>query len=403
MIRERLPGARQRPAWFDPSIARILRQNETVMAATGPLHLEQVTAELAGAEVQRTLEAEDSLWFEWWFEELAHAAAERVRSCAAGESDAWQAPWRLLHGLAAIGSPALRSAALQAADGAASALSSGQSAAQPGWLPLCPGGAVTGQIWTMRDDYRTRFAVLAECGYPSGGEIRGADPNVFLFDIDACGFPVLAGAAVFDSPEEAAAAWRQGKGDTAESGRPELVTEYAQLDCLVHCEMSADGMFQGREPRAVTDNLFRAQRRVHDIAEAMTKRGQRWPEERDLFHGRDTESEVAAKAFSTWYEQRHGREPHQEAIRWLAEDWLEGTLPACANAVSPHRVRRQITALDDEWLPDEPATSAARKLLPEWTRWNGEQAGVPRHLIERSAAVAEGQPWDEGECPAYAF
>ena len=56
--------------------------------------------------------------------------------------------------------------------------------------------------------------------------------------------------------------------------------------------------------------------------------------------------------------------------------------------------------MNDDWLPGEPTTEAAYELLPEWVRWNGEQAGVARHLVERSAAVAEGQPWDPGECPA---
>jgi hypothetical protein len=47
--------------------------------------------------------------------------------------------------------------------------------------------------------------------------------------------------------------------------------------------------------------------------------------------------------------------------------------------------------MDDDWLPEEPATAAAYKLLPEWGRWNGEQADVPGPLIERSVAVAERQ------------
>jgi hypothetical protein len=52
-------------------------------------------------------EAKRGLWFEWWFEELVRAAADRVKAEAAGEGGGWQAPWRLLHGLAAIGPPAL--------------------------------------------------------------------------------------------------------------------------------------------------------------------------------------------------------------------------------------------------------------------------------------------------------
>jgi hypothetical protein len=323
---------------------------------------------------------------------------------AVGDGDAWQAPWRLLHGLAAIGSPALRSAALQMAKDAAGVLASGQASAQPAWLSQCPDGAVTGQVWTMRDDYRTRFAVLAECGYPGeDAGPRGTDPHVFLFDIDACGFVALAGAAAFDSLEQAAAAWRQGKGDTAENARPELVTEYAQLDCLVHREVSPDGFFRGGEPRALTDNLFRANRRIHDIAEVLARQGQQWPEHRNLHRERDTEIETAAKDFAIWYARRHGNEPHQEAIRWLAEDWLLGTLPGYGNAVSPHRVKHLTAYMDDDWLPDEPATKAAKDLLPEWVRWNGELAHVPEHLIERSAAIAEGKPWNADECPVFAF
>jgi len=404
-LRDQLSVERQRPKWFDPSIAAILQHSQTLMTAAGPRELEQATAELTGAEVHRALREERAgLWFDWWFQELARAAGERVAAEAAGNGDVWQAPWRLLHGLAAIGSPALRSAALQAAEAAAGMLAPEQAATQPEWLSRCPDGAVTGQVWVMHDGYRTRFAVFAESGYPSAGSPHGADPHIFLLDIDACGFATLAGAAAFDSLEQAAAAWRQGKGDSAGDARPEPVTNYTQLDCLVHCDLGPEGPFRGGEPRAVTDNLFRASRRVHDIAQAMAAQGHPWgPEHEQLYAGRDGEVEAAAQAFSAWYARRHGSEPHGEAVRWLAADWLQGTLPGYGNAVSPHRVKHLLAYMDDDWRPEEPATKAAYELLPEWVRWNGEQAGVPRHLIERSAAVAEGQPWPAGECPAFAF
>lgn len=402
---DQLFGPPKRPGWFDPSIARILGQGEAVMAATGPRELEKVTAELTGGEVYWALrEVRAGLWFEWWFRELARAAGERVKAEAARDGGGWQAPWRLLYGLAAVGSPELRSAAMQALKDAAGALAPGQASAQPGWLALCPGSAVTGGIWTMRDGYRTRFAVLAECGYPgSDAGPGGADPHVFLFDIDACGFVTLAGAAVFDSLEQAAAAWRQGKGDTAGSARPEPVTEFGQLDCLVHCEVSPDGIFRGGEPRAFTDNLFRAGRRIHDIADAMARQGHQWPGHRSLYRDRSAENEATAKAFGVWHARRHGSQPHLDAVRWLAADWLQGTLPGYGHAVSPHRVKNLLAYMDDDWLPGEPATADAYELLPEWVRWNGEQAGIPGHLIERSAAVAQGQPWNADECPASAF
>lgn len=394
-LRDQLFGPPQRPAWFDPSIARILREDEMIMAAAGPRQLEQVAAELTGAEVYQALrEAQGGLWFEWWFQELARAAGEHVMAKAAEGDDAWQAPWRLLHGLAAIGSPALRSIAMQAAEDAAGTLAS----AQPDWLPLCPDGAVTGRIWTMRDDYRTRFAVLAECGYPGG-----VDPHVLSFDIDACGFVALAGTEVFDSLEQAAAAWRRSKADAAETAHPEPVTRSAQLDCLMHCEVSPGGMFRGRESRAFTDSLFRADRRIHEIVQVMAEQQQLSPEHRNVYRDRDAEIKAAAKAFTVWYAEHHGSEPHQQATSWLADDWLIGTLPGHGNAVSPHRVKQLMLYMEDDWLPEEPATRAAFELLPEWVRWNGEQAGVPRHLIERSATVAQGQPWDADECPVFVF
>ena len=131
---DQLAGPRERPAWFGPSIGRILCQQDAVIAATGPRKLEQVVTELAGAEVYWALnEAKRGLWFEWWFEELVRAATDRVRAEAAGEGGGWQAPWRLLHGLAAIGSPALRSAVMQAVKDVGRALTRQQSSAAPDW------------------------------------------------------------------------------------------------------------------------------------------------------------------------------------------------------------------------------------------------------------------------------
>lgn len=396
---DQLAGPRERPAWFGPSIGRMLRPQDAVMAATGPRELEQAAAELAGAEVYWALnEARSGLWFEWWFEELVRAAADRVKVGAAGEGGGWQVPWRLLHGLAAIGSPALRTAVMQAVKDAGRALTRQQSAVAPDWLGLCPDGSVTGGIWAMRDDYRTRFAVLAECGYPGG-----VDPHVFLLDIDACVAVTPADAAVFDSVDQAAAAWREGKGDTARTACPEPVTDYSQLGFLVRCDASPNGPFRGNESRGHADNLFRANRRIHDIAGAMAGRGHRWPDESGSRRDHVGTAEVMATAFGDWFARRHGREPSGEAVRWLAGDWVTGTLPGYENAVSPHRVRAILAYMDDDWRPEEPATIAAYELLPEWVRWNGEEAGVPGPLIERSAAVAERRQSDISDCPSFRF
>src|SRR2546421_8771957 len=56
------------------------------------------------------------------------------------------------------------------------------------------------------------------------------------------------------------------------------VTDYSRLGFLVRCAASPDGPFRGDESRGCADNLFRASRRIHDIAGAMAGRGHRWPD-----------------------------------------------------------------------------------------------------------------------------
>ena len=93
-----------------------------------------------------------------------------------------------------------------------------------------------------------------------------------------------------------------------------------------------------------------------------------------------------ADPFTRWYAGRHGREPDQEAVETLAEEWLEGMLPGTEHAVSPHRTE-YFRELISGWQ-DDPVTDAALALLPEWVRWNGEQAGVPAPLIDRAVSAA---------------
>ena len=70
----------------------------------------------------------------------------------------------------------------------------------------------------------------------------------------------------------------------------------------------------------------------------------------------------------------------------LAEEWLGSMLPGTEHAVSPRRsaaFRDQITS----WWDDQDAAGAL-SLLPEWIRWNGEQAGLPPDLISDAVALA---------------
>lgn len=372
----------ERPEWFDTSIAGVLDQAGAALTAQGPRQLEQATAELLGAELYRALhDKRRGMWFDWLFQELADSAAVRVREESRRQAGAWEGPWRLLHGLTSIGSPALRSVAQDALALAAKGLPAGMVAEEPEWLGQLPHVAATGEVWEMHDAYGTRFAVIAGFCYPGG-----ADESVFLFDIDACGDIRLADAGVFDDVDQAAATWRAVQGEAAAGALPSLVEMAERLYCLAYLD-AGEEILIGSEPRAVMDNWFRARRRIHDLAEVLGKRGTPLPETKSLFRGIDTTP--MEEAFTGWYERRHGTAPDPEVVGAVAEEWLEGTLPGTWHATSPHRAEYQLSLISD-WIPGHPVTAAAKALLPEWVRWNGEQAGLAEHLIDRAAAAAAG-------------
>ncbi len=387
-------GPRRRPAWFDSATKAVLDQTDVVMAARGPRELEQVAAELLGAELHRVLREErQGMWFSWWFEELTDAATARIQEAAGIRDGAWEPPWRLLHGLTSIGSPALRSIAQTAVDRAKKKLP-GDAAArqQPDWLGQLARITATGEVWEMRDAYGTRIALIAGFSYPDG-----VDRSVFLFDIDACGIVEIVHAGVFDDVQQAATAWRALVGDTAGNARPERVETAERLLCLVHYDLGED-ILRGSESRTVLDNWFRVRRRVHDLAEALRKQGMPLPTALSLYH--DLDPDPMAAAFTRWHVQRHGSEPDPEAVDALAQEWMEGALPDTWHAASPHRVEFQLSLIDD-WIPDDPVTVAAKALLPEWVRWHGEQAGLPEHLIDRGVAVATGGVRSAPDCAGH--
>src|SRR3954451_18008333 len=385
---ESLAGPRDRPEWFDDSVTGVLDRSEAALAARGPRELGGATAGLLGTELHRAINEEPrGLRLDWWFEHLVEAAVARIR-VEAGRDGAWQAPWWLLHGLTSVGPPALAAAAQTALGRARKELAKDAYQSQPGWLRLLPQISATGEVWQMRDVYGARFAVIAGFTYPDG-----TDRSVFLFDIDACGLVDLAGAGVFDDVDQAAVVWRATVGDAADHADPAPVVTGDQLSCLVHCQTGED-MVKGTEPRAVMDNWFRARRRTHDLARTLRKRGMTLPEARNLFT--DVDTKPTAEAFTAWYRAAHGTEPDPEAVDALAAEWLEGALPGTQHAASPHRARYLLTLIDD-WIPDHPVTVGAKALLPEWVRWNGEQAGLPGDLLDRARPGAPGGPWPEAD------
>ena len=154
------------------------------------------------------------------------------------------------------------------------------------------------------------------------------------------------------------------------------------LAWLSHAEHS-EGLIDEREQGALLDDYFRGPRRIQDITRKLGGRHAELPQ---------GDPAAAQKAFTAWYSTRHGDVPDQGAVEALAEEWLGVMLPGTEYAVSPRRsaaFRDQITS----WWDDEDAAGAL-SLLPEWIRWNGEQAGLPPDLISDAVAIAEHRPED---------
>jgi hypothetical protein len=367
------------PKWFDPAIDRILDRAEGLLAAQSPRELEQMVAELLGAEMHRALNEERSgLWFEWLVKELIDSAEVRITEDPGPSDPAWAASWRLLYGLTSIVTPALMSFALETLALAREALPSGAAAGQPDWLTALPKIAATGDVQEMHDVYGTRFAVIAGYRYPGV-----AQEHMFLFDVDACAEVVLASAGMFDDAEQAAAAWRESLGEAAVGVVPTPVNTSERLLCLAYLDQGDDFLI-GWESRAALDNYFRARRRIYELQKVLRKKRMPLPEAQSLFD--DIEIEPEVEAFTAWYKQRHGGTPDPEVVEAVAGEWLEGALPGTSYSASPHRAKHRLVLISD-WRPD-PITEPARELLPEWVRWNAEQSGLSEQLTERAVAAA---------------
>jgi hypothetical protein len=369
-----LNPVRQQPSWFDESVAAVLDGVGVLMEAQGPRELDDAAARLLGAEQHHRLNTQTSgFWFDWWFEHLADAAADRARE-EATDPQAWQPYHRLLQAMTGLGTPALAQTAHTRLAQATKAVPRDQARTAPRWPRAQSKITATGQVWQMCDAYGARIAVIAGFTYPNG-----VDPSVYLLDIDTCGLVALAGAGTYDNVGEAAASWRAAVGPTAETARPVPVGDPGALHAVVHWD-HGDNLL-GDESRTVMDNWFRARRRQHELAEVLRKRRTPLPNWRNLHH--DVVIGPTVTAFTDWYVERHGVAPDPEATEALAYEWLEGSLPGTERVVAPARIR-YILGLMSDWIPDDPVTVAARTLLPDWIRWNAEQDHLPADLLNRT-------------------
>ncbi len=361
-LRARLDSPSARGQWFDPAIAAVLGQAHVVLEAQHPRALERLTSQLIGAQLHQVLVAKKAgLWFDRWFAELVAATESRVREQA--DCGAWEAPFRLLHGLAAIGAPDAAQRALGAANRLRKLIGrvSGQDPG-PRWPLDVRRLRADGDVVRMRDVWGTRYAVIA--GFSYGGR----DRSVFLFDVDTDFYNVVVGAGDFDDAEQAVAAWRQRVGDAATGARVQSVDHVGQLDCLVHLDMDESAL-PAIPDRSVTDNWFGAQRRLAELRTALRRSGTAPIVAASLYN---VDTEPAVDEFSQWYRGRHGAEPNRDAVEALADEWMSGVIPETRYSVSPARLHHQCELIDD-WI-DNDLTRTAIALLPDWVNWLAERA-----------------------------
>jgi hypothetical protein len=108
--------SREEPAWFGPAITVVLDGSEAILTVEGPRALEEAVVELVGGQVRHAVrDVGRGLWVEQWFALLVQATATRVRDELVLGTAGWEGPWRQLHSLGAMGSPALAAIATTAA------------------------------------------------------------------------------------------------------------------------------------------------------------------------------------------------------------------------------------------------------------------------------------------------
>lgn len=374
-------GQPTRLDWFGPSFSVLLDEAEVLLGAEGPRRLEDMTASLLGARVHEAVQEGRSLALGDWIGGLIDAAEQRARERLVSGVPGGQAALLLLYGLSSVGSPAIARAALEAVSRLRPVVRGSQAAsALPQWRDAVAKLRMTGDIWMLRDVYGSRLGIIAATVYPDG-----MDPAVYLFDIDACGFVVLAGGGTYDDVEQAAAAWRTAVGTAAAGAgaKPLAQAGTEALRCLTEVDLT-EITIVGTEPRAVWDEWFRALRRIHDVSAALERRGSSLPAALNLYH--DIDITPTLNAFTAWLQQRQSETIDEEIVEALVGEWLAGVLPDTADSVSPHRINHNLRLIED-WDSSHPVTIGVKRLLPHWVNFLSWRSGIPQATADTALAT----------------
>jgi hypothetical protein len=388
-----------KPVWVPAVATAVLDRADVLTQAQSPRALEDMTAHLLGEHLHRMAAEHEQIAIDWLLEDILDLAQERIRAQLAMDDPTARAGLRLLHGLRAIGGPALARAAGDRLKALRPSMRGSSAALDAEWLADAAKLRMTGEVWTLRDVYGARIGVIARTEYPGR-----RDRAVYLFDIDACGFVCLAGGGAFDDPDQAANAWRSAVGWAAEGAvlAPLAETGTEVLRCLTETEFSEE-IVLGDESRAVWDEWLRCMRRISDLAAALQRTGRSLPAHRSLYHDYDPGPLTAE--FSAHLVTLGGGRPldatQRQAVDALVGEWLEGMLPDTCHAVSPHRLQHQLALIAD-WFDDE-MTATVKALLPDWVSFLAQRAGISKDAAEAAlsslATLQAGGTRENTHCP----
>ena len=392
-----LAGGARPKAWWRDSHKRILAQARALTWPTRLADLETQACQIVGDEFYDRLRSPGiGLHPAQWLRALAEETGATLRETLARGADDWQKLWALLCGLALM-------APRTPADGAEepvrerfpefpeikdpleSALAEAEKfvklaadrAVQPGFGHVADGWRPAGEPLTVCDVYGSRRLVLAPFSYDGG-----APDHWYAWDIDLCWIDVVVGAGVFASTEEALGEWREAAGPAASgtvlSSCPPGLTAQLLAPCLRTGRLA--DMLEGNEPRDLIREYYRLRRRARDLTGSADAAPGSSPF--DAGH--------APGAFLNWYATRHDKVPGAvpEAAAIIHEEWGPHEYPDERSfyACSPHRMEMAAHLIRESYVADH--ANPALRLLPEWTEWCIERAGLDGDAAVRSREAA---------------
>ena len=392
-----LAGGARPKAWWRDSHKRILAQARALTWPTRLADLETQACQIVGDEFYDRLRSPGiGLHPAQWLRALAEETGATLRETLARGADDWQKLWALLCGLALM-------APRTPADGAEepvrerfpefpeikdpleSALAEAEKfvklaadrAVQPGFGHVADGWRPAGEPLTVCDVYGSRRLVLAPFSYDGG-----APDHWYAWDIDLCWIDVVVGAGVFASAEDALGEWRGAAGPAASgtvlSSCPPGLTAQLLAPCLRTGRLA--DMLEGNEPRDLIREYYRLRRRARDLTGSADAAPGSSPF--DAGH--------APGAFLNWYATRHDKVPGAvpEAAAIIHEEWGPHEYPDERSfyACSPHRMEMAAHLIRESYVADH--ANPALRLLPEWTQWCIERAGLDGDAAARSRQAA---------------